>query len=226
VAFVAAVLCPVLAAAQTRQPPPTVKSPAVGRDMEITVGGVFLLPTPMGSQDINLIAPDGSPLTIATTTSKTAASFGAEARFGFRASNRWRFEITGGWSSVQFQTAVSGDAEAESVTASIGVSRFTAGGAATLRVAQKGKHEFYVLGGGSWMRELSELSAAGVYDDGAIIDGGGGFKMWWRERANGKVKRLGLRLEGRVGVRTGGLSLDDKSAHLVSTIVGSLIIGS
>jgi len=143
-----------------------------------------------------------------------------------------RVEVAGGWSRVGFQTEVSDDtdlnagAAATSATASLPISRFTAGGAVTFSVARKGTRDFYVIGGASWMRELSEISAVGVYDDGAIVDGGGGMKLWWRERSTGHIKRLGIRVEGRLGVRTSGLSLDDKSSHIVPTIVGSLIIGS
>lgn len=206
---------------------PTVKSPATGKELEITVGGVFLTPVSMGTQDINLIAPNGSPYTLAGTTSRTAPSFGLEARLGFRASNRIRFEVVGGWSSVGFETEVSGDQEnASNTTASLPVNRFTAGGAVTFGLTHKTARDVYAIAGASWMRDLSELSAAGVYDDGAIVDGGAGIKMWFHQKTSGHVKRLGIRLEGRVGVSSGGLSLNDKSTHFVSSFVGSLIIGS
>jgi hypothetical protein len=225
-ALLAIAALPQRAAAQTPVNP-SVKSPATGKELEITVGGVFLTPVSMGSQNINLIAPNGSPYTLAATTSKTAASFGLEARLGFRASNSIRFEVVGGWSSVGFETEVSGDQEnASSTTASLPVNRFTAGGAVTFGLTQKSTRDVYAIAGASWMRDLSELSSVGVYDDGAIVDGGAGIKMWFHQGTSGHVKRLGVRLEGRVGVATGGLSLNDKSTHFVSTFVGSFIIGS
>ncbi len=212
---------------EAQTPVTTNKSPATGKNLEISVGGSFLTPTPMGSTDINLIASDGSAFRIASTKSRTAASVGLEARLGFRASPRWRVEVAGGWHRVPFQTSVSGDIEnAASLTTALDVSRLTAGGAATFSVAQTGNKDVFVIAGASWMRELSELSAAGVYKDGAIVDGGFGMKTWWRERPKSKIKRMGLRLEGRLGVRTGGLALDDKSAHVLPSFVASFIIGS
>lgn len=212
-----------------QQPTPITmqSSPATGKNLEITVGGTFLTPVPMGSQHISLIAPGGGPFNIADTSSRTAASFGLEARLGFRLSNRTRLEVAGGWSRVGFDTEITGDIENPStVIASIPINRFTAGGAVTFALSSKPKRDIYAIAGASWMRELSEISATGVYDDGAIVDGGAGMKMWWRDRPSGRIKRFGLRVEGRVGVRTGGLQLDDKSAHIVPAFIGSLIIGS
>jgi hypothetical protein len=218
---------PHVAFAQQPTPVTLQQSPATGKNLEITVGGAFLTPVPMGSQNISLIAPGGGPFNIADTTSRTGASFGVEARLGFRMSNRTRLEVAGGWSRVGFETEVSGDIEdAESIVASLPVNRFTAGGAVTFSLSSKPKRDIYAIAGASWMRELSEISATGVYDDGAIVDGGAGMKLWWRDRPSGRIKRLGLRVEGRVGVRTGGLALDDKSAHIVPAFIASLIIGS
>jgi hypothetical protein len=37
---------------------------------------------------------------------------------------------------------------------------------------------------------------------------------------------VGLRLEGRVGLKTGGLELGTRSVHIVPVFAGSLMIGS
>jgi hypothetical protein len=204
-----------------------------GRQIEIVFGASFLPPVPMGSRNLAIQAPDGSMLTIAQTSSRTASSVGLDARLGFSLFKRMAIEMGGAWDFVRFQTSVSGDIEgAAASTVSSRVSRLTAGGAAVFTLAERRKATIFAVGGARWMREINEVSASGVYDDGAIVDGGAGVKIWWRHDSpvvmgrKGHVTRVGLRLEGRVGVRTGGLSLDEKSAHVITTLFGGLIIGS
>jgi hypothetical protein len=87
------------------------------------------------------------------------------------------------------------------------------------------KREFYAIGGASWMREVSELSAGGVFDDGVLVDAGAGLKMILKQ-GNGRLKRVGLRFEGRIGVHNGGLTLDSKSVHIAPAFVASLLFGT
>jgi hypothetical protein len=225
-AITMAALCASRADAQT--PTSTVPSPAGhGRQLEIALGASFLAPVPMGSRDIAFQAPDGSMFTIAKTTSRAASSVGLDARLGFSVSSRVAIEMAGAWDLVRFQTSESGDIEgAAAGTSSMHASRLTAGGAAVFTFAERPRTTIFALAGARWMREISQVSASGVYDDGAIVDGGAGVKIWWRQGGKGRVKRVGLRLEGRVGVRTGGMSLDEKSAHVITTFFGGLVIGS
>jgi hypothetical protein len=213
------------AAAQT--PAASAPSPAPrGRQTEFALGLSFLPPVAMGTPNINYTASSGAAYAVANTSSRTGPSAGLEARLGFRVYPRLAFEMTGAWSHVRFQTKVISDVEASPLTATIGASRFVVGGAALFKLKTGGKREVFAVAGAGWMREISQLSASALYSDGAIVDGGLGVKVWFRAQSKGRVKRIGLRLEGRAGVRTGGLKLDNKSAHIVSAFVGSLIIGS
>jgi hypothetical protein len=212
------------AAAQT--PVSTAPSPAShGGQTEFAVGASFLPPVPMGSANVDYLKSSGVPYSLANTSSRTGASVGLEVRIGFRVRQRLSFEMSGAWSHVSFQTSVANDVEASPLTASIGVSRFAAGGAIVFKIRSRGRKEIYALAGASWMREISQISTGALYDDGAIVDGGAGVKIWFRDQGKGRVKRVGLRIEGRVGLRTGGLQLDTKSPHVVSAFVGSLVIG-
>jgi len=215
------------AMAQTPAPSTPAKSPATAKRLEFDVGGMFLTPVGMGTQDMSITAANGQPVPFAKTSSRTGPSFGLEARMGFPITPRFAVEVAGSWSSVDFETEVSGDTEIPTgLTVSLGVSRLTAGGSATWRLRQKARNEIYAIGGASWLRDISELSASGVYDDGAIVDGGAGMKMLFKDAAQGKIKRVGLRFEGRVGVRIGGLTLDDKNTHISTAFLASLLIGS
>lgn len=213
-------------AAGAQTPVSTAPSPAHGRQIEFDAGLALLPPVAMGSSDVNFFTSDGAPFAVAHTTSRTGVSFGVEARLGFRVRERMSFEMVGAWSHVSFQTVVTNDVEASSLTSSIGTSRLALGGATVFRLASRNRKEIYALAGASWIREISSISAAALYNDGAIIDGGVGVKVWLREQGKGRVKRVGLRFEGRVGARTGGLKLDNKSGHVVPAFIGSLIIGS
>lgn len=214
------------ASAATAQTPASTAPASRGQDTELSLGLSFLPPVPMGSAGVNFVNSTGLPFMLANTTNRTGPSFGIEARIGFRMRQRLAFEMAGAWSHVSFQTSVANDVEAAAVTASRGVSRFGVGGAAVFKVRAGGPREIYTLVGASWMREIGQISSGALYADGAIVDGGLGVKMWFRDRGKGRVKRVGLRIEGRAGLRAGGLKLDTKSVHFVSGFVGSLIIGS
>jgi hypothetical protein len=214
-------------AAWAQTPASTATSPVPhGRGTEFDLGMSFLPPVSMGSPNINFTAPSGAPFAVAHTASGTGASFGLEVRIGLRVRQRMSFEMAGAWSHVSFQTSVTSDVEASPITVSIGASRFAVGGATLFRLSSRGRKEVFALATASWMREVSQLSTSGLYADGAIVDGGLGVKLWFREQGKGRVKRVGLRIEGRAGMRTGGLKLDAKSVHFTSAFIGSLIIGS
>jgi hypothetical protein len=193
----------------------------------VTGGLLVLMPVKMGSTPIVLDTSSGATLTTATTEHRMATSVGTELRLGFRLTPRISAEVAGGWSRVTFETSVTGDTEgAASTSATLAASRFLVGGAAIVRLGPRGKRETYVLGGVSWLREAADLAAGGLYEDGTLTEAGGGMKIWLLDRAKGRVKRLGIRIEGRVGVRTGGISLDTRSTHILPVFAGSLIIGS
>jgi hypothetical protein len=214
-------------AAQGATPAPQVPRPAApkrDRGIELAVDGTWTGSISFGSRDANLQAPDGSSLTLFSTSSRLSAGAGLEAHLSFRITRRLSAEVTGSWTHAELRTDISGDFEgAEPVTATAGTSRFTVEGSALWTVFSRGHADFFVRGGVGWLRDLDENSV--LIEDGTIGTIGGGVKYWWRDRPRGAFRKLGLRGEARAAIRSAGISLDGTSTHVSPVLAGGLVIG-
>ncbi len=209
-----------LAAAQGTRPAP----PKRDRGIELTVDGTWTGSISFGSRDATLQAPDGSSLTLFSTSSRLSAGAGLEAHVSFRVTRRLSAEVTGSWTHAELRTDISADFEgAEPITATAGTSRFTVEGSALWTVFSRGRARWFVRGGLGWLRELDESSV--LIEDGTIGTIGGGVKYWWRDQPRGAFRKLGLRAEARAAIRSAGISLDGTSKHVSPVLAGGLIIG-
>jgi hypothetical protein len=80
-----------------------------------------------------------------------------------------------------------------------------------------------VRAGAGWSRDVAgdgTLSA-----DGTTVDGGLGVSYLWRDRAQGGLRRLGLRVESRLDVRAGGLAHGEDKLRVGPTVTGALVMG-
>jgi hypothetical protein len=210
------------AAAQTTRPQPS--RPPRDHGIELTLGGAWTGGNSFGSADANLQAPDGSSLTLFKSTSDLGAGGGLESHLSFRVTKPFAVEFSGTWTHATIHTALSGDFEnAEPLTASVGVSRFTLEGSAVWTFKTRGRSRWFLRGGFGWMREVDETSV--LTEDGTIANIGGGVKYWWRDQARGAFRKLGLRVEGRAAIRSSGISLDQKSTRVAPVLAGGLVIG-
>jgi len=103
------------------------------------------------------------------------------------------------------------------------ISQFTLEGSGIWYFARRGPIEPYVRGGVGWLRQLSADQA--LYNDGLVTNTGGGVKIWLSERDHGFPKRLALRLEGRLAVRSGTFTLGPKSRIVSSAFAAGVIVG-
>ena len=223
------------AAAQTTSPAapsgaqtssPQARPPAASRDhgIEVTVGAAWTGGNSFGSSDANLQTPAGSSLTLFKTSSELGAGGGLEAHLGFRVSKPFAAELSGTWTHQTISTNVSGDFEnAQSLTATVGVSRFTVEGSGVWTLNSHGRARWFVRGGFGWMREVDETGV--LVEDGTIANVGGGVKYWWRDQARGSFRKIGLRLEARAAIRSSGISLDQKSTRVAPVLAGGLVFG-
>ena len=72
------------------------------------------------------------------------------------------------------------------------------------------------------MREVASGSA--LTEDGTLIDAGVGVIRALTRRPNGQLK-VGLRFEGRLSFRTGGLTLGEDKLRVGPVAAGALILG-
>jgi hypothetical protein len=211
---------PTSAAAQ--QAPAAPIAPA--RNIELSVGGLFAAPSPAGSASASLLTPGGSNLDVFDIDSTFGYGYGAEAIVGFRVAPRLWIEASGGITRTTARSEISSDLESgPSLTVSENLSRFSAEGAVRVDLADPGTTTWFVRGGGGWMRELAGGNA--LVENGFIFNAGGGVRHWFRDNRAGAVKQIGLRLEGRVMVRTAGIEFGSRSLRMGPGAAGALIFG-
>ena len=73
------------------------------------------------------------------------------------------------------------------------------------------------------MRELTGSGA--LIEDGFIGNAGAGVKYWWVERPTGRIRRVGLRVEGRMSIRSAALTLGESKTRFAPVVVGGIVFG-
>jgi hypothetical protein len=199
-------------------------APAPERGVELSVGGTFLAPAPAGSSSADLITSSGSRLTLFDVESRYGIGYGGDATLGFRLSPALWFEVAGGYTWTKAKSEITDDLEdAADVTISETISRASAEGALVWYFADRGTSAFFIRGSGGWMRELAGGNS--LVEDGIIGSGGAGFRRWWRQNRPGGLKRIGLRLEGRLIVRAKGLEFGSANLRLTPAASGLIVFG-
>ena len=212
------------AAQTTPSQAPRPQAPPRDRGLELTIGAAWTGGNSLGSADANLQAPDGSSLTLFKTSSDLGAGGGIEAHLSFRVAKRLAAEVSGTWAHQTIHTSLSGDFEnAEAITATVGVSRFTVEGSGVWTLNSRGRARWFLRGGFGWMREVDETGV--LVEDGTIANLGGGVKYWWRDQARGAFRKVGLRVDARAAIRSSGISLDQKSTRVAPVFAGGVVFG-
>ena len=133
-------------------------------------------------------------------------------------------EATGKLTWVPFETEIVDDFEdVDVVTLSETALRFGFGGALRWLLADRGKNQWFLQGGGGWFRETAGGSSLSA--DGLLFDGGIGWLHLWRDRTRGSLRRLGLRVDGTLAFRSGGLTLGEDKLRLGPVVIGALTMG-
>jgi hypothetical protein len=178
----------------------------------------------IGSRDASHARPGGGPLLIFTSDLSLGAGPGIEAHFGRPIGPRLAVEATGAWSFTTIRTKVSGDIEgAPDATVSDDLTRFSIEGSALWRLAGGARRALYLRGGAGWMRELAAGSTLG--GNGVIGNVGAAVKYWWGAASSVPRRRLGLRLDGRAVLRSGGVDLGSASVKVAPAASADLMIG-
>lgn len=187
----------------------------------LDVGGTWTGGGSLGTTDANYITPTGTTMTLFSTTQSVSGGAGLGGHLRVRLTPRVAFEASGSWSRPQLRSRITGDFEgADAVTATQTYSEFLAGGGLVLSFHQQGRWRPFARGAVSWMRQLSGDQSH--YHDGYRADLGGGMQFVWREK-RGHIKPYGLRADVWIGVKHGGLELDQKSRIVSPGFSASLI---
>jgi len=207
--------------AQTQKP----SRPATDRGIEFLIGGIVTAPTSVGSADAELLDGNGNPsVTLFRVDNKLATGFGVEAILGFQLSRALWLEVSGGWTQSQLESDIRNDFEDgfdESISSSM--SRFTLQGGVLRYFHEKGSSAWFIRGTAGWMRETAGSNT--LTGDGLIAGGGVGWRHWWVTSRKGAAKRVGLRLEGRADIRSGGISLGEEGIRFGPAGAAHLVFG-
>ena len=214
-AFIVALVVAGDAAAQAIPPP-------AQRSADLSFGGTWTLPVAVGETSLEYLDNNGNVFTVFDAKNRFGQGFGLDVNLGFKLARRLFAEGGGAWTHVPLEAQITNDVEAgEDVTVSESASRFAVGGALRVHLSE-GRTEWFVRGGASWMREVAAGSA--LTADGTLMDAGVGVIHALTRRPNGLL-RVGLRLEGRLSFRSGGLTLGEEKMHIGPVIAGALTMG-
>jgi hypothetical protein len=199
--------------------------PAVRKEREFNVGGLFLGPTGLGETQADLLDGAGnSSVILARTRNSIAFGYGVEASLGYQLKRATWFEVVGGWTRLSLKSDIREDIEnAQGDVVSSPVNRFVLGGAALFYFHQKPKSSWFLRTDGAWMRETAGGNT--LTGDGFIGGAGLGMKWWWKTGRKSAFKRIGFRFEGRALVRYGGLTLGESSFRIGPAGTAHLVFG-
>jgi hypothetical protein len=193
-----------------------------GLPIEVSVQAAWVGPASFGSVNENLTRPAGSPYPVFQTDNSLGSGIGVEANFGYPLGARLQAELTGAWSRASLRSEITGDVEdADDITITETLNRFSIEGGVLWTLRTRERSSIFIRGSGGWMRELAGSGA--LAEDGFVANAGAGMKYWWGTATPGQAKRIGLRVEGRLSIRSGGITLGERSVRVAPVASGGLI---
>ncbi|MEZ5318233.1 MAG: hypothetical protein R2752_12605 [Vicinamibacterales bacterium] len=197
---------------------------AGGPPVEIAAGGVLVGPTSFGTASADLLRPDGGTTSLFKTDNRLGPGLGLEVTLGFGLTPRLFAEASGAWIKADFETRVTSDLEgADDATLTAPGNRFVVEGAALWRLATVGGGDLFARGGAGWMRDLA--GEGSLIKDGTTGSVGVAWRRWWHERPGPRTRRIGLRLDGRIAIRSAGLTLGEQKTRIAPYAFGGVVFG-
>jgi hypothetical protein len=194
---------------------------------KVEIGGGLRWAGPMslGSSDATETQPGGSRFTLFKTESRLDSATAVEARFGVRLSDTLQVEGVGSYGKPMLTARIASDAEGiPSVSISESITQFTIEGALVLELPRRRigfRTVPFVSAGGGYNRQLHETAT--LIEHGFVYHLGVGGNVMLKERPDAGVKTVGLRVDARALIRTGGVAFDDRP-HVGPSIAGTLFV--
>ncbi len=216
-----AVLAAVCAAAGLAVANPAFAQPDASprpRSLEISASALALGGVDFGPSTASLTANDpGNPdFTLFTTSARIGAAPGIDARATFNVTRTFGVEGAFTWTRQTAEAEITSDVEGiPNTTVSETLSTYFIEAAAVIHLGRLqfggGRGIPFVFGGGGYLRQLD--GDAFLIDTGTVLHAGAGVKYFFVNRPRGLVRGLGLRADGRLYMRSGGLELDEKKTR-------------
>jgi hypothetical protein len=190
---------------------------AVVRPNRVTVSaglittGAYGLGDPTAELRRNGVGP-ASPFTFFSVESALDSVAGVEARFGYAVTSLLTLEVGGSYARPQVSVEIFQDPESDArsvVTEKLSQYVVDVSGVFHLPRPTLGRRaRMYLIGGGSYLRQLHEDRL--LVETGHHVHFGGGVRYWLRG-SSVSARAFGLRGEARYVRRFGGVDFEDKS---------------
>jgi hypothetical protein len=178
---------------------------------------------PLGERDALLTRPGGGPFPLFTSEVSFGPGPGLEVHFGRAVGARVGLEGSGAWTFTRIRATLTSDVEGiADTTVSEDVARFSVEGSALVRVAGDVRRSISLRAGAGWMRELAGGST--LAGTGVIGSLGAAVKYWWGTSSSVQRRQVGMRLDGRAVLRSGGVDLGDSGVRLAPAGSAALMI--
>lgn len=187
---------------------------AVPGRLELDAGIVWTGGQPLGTRDATLTTGTGSTLRLFSSTSDLQATSGFEGRVGVRVARTVDAHVSMSYAKPQLTTRVTNDLEnSTGATASESVQQYLVGGGIDWYVASRrsgSRIRPFIGAGAAYLRQLHE--GATLVATGQSYDFGGGVKVLLAARTGPRqrMRAAGVRLDGRVIVRTNAITFDGR----------------
>ena len=176
---------------------------------EVAAGAVWLLGMDLGSSTATLERPGGAPFELFRTETSIDGGPGAALSLAWFAAERLAIEAAFSYARPGVSTRVTADAEdAASVTSTIRLHQYVVeGGARWYFSRAPGRFQPFARAGAGYLRQLDADHAH--VETGTLVHAGAGVDRLFRDRPDGRINRIGLRLDARIVGRSGGFDVEE-----------------
>jgi hypothetical protein len=191
---------------------PLYAQPSMPGRFELGGGVLWAGRANVGDEDASETASNGSRFRLFSSSQSFASAVGIETRFGVRLTPTLQLEANASFSKPQLEARLTSDVEGiPDVTATQSVTQWTIGGAVSAdlgrwRIGRSGVP--FVSAGGGYVGQLYEGET--LVETGGIYHVGGGVNFLLTRTDARRLKGVGLRVDARAVVRTGGVTIDDR----------------
>jgi len=187
---------------------------AVPGKIELGAGIVWTGGQPLGSREATLTTGTGSTLRLFSSTSDLLAAAGFEGRVAVSVTRAVDAHVSMSYTKPELRTRVTNDLEnSTGATATESVQQYLVGGGIDWYVGSRrprSRIRPFIGAGAAYLRQLHE--GATLVATGQSYDIGGGVKVLLAARTGPRqhLRAAGVRVDGRVIVRTKGITFDGR----------------
>jgi len=200
--------------------PPAESSARLGT-IEVAVGPAWISGATVRAADANETRPEGGTFRLFSTSTTLGSRTGIEGRLGVRLTENVEAQGAVSYATPELRVALSNDVEsAAPVTATERIQQFGFSGGALWYPPYRRAHARFIPFLSGELGYLRSLHEGGMLvETGALYQVGGGMKLMLRA-GTGRLKAVGVRLDGRAVFRPKGIVFD--AVHVSPAIGASL----